>query len=79
MSRSDERRLDLPPRLEFTLDAFLDYVRYERKLSENTIQAYQNDLEQFLVMLDCHSPEKITEQDVQNFLIKCSFGFSEIP
>jgi integrase/recombinase XerC len=31
---------------------FLDYLKYERRLSENTFIAYTNDLEQFFLFID---------------------------
>lgn len=74
MSRSEERRLMLAPSLELSLDAFIDYVRYERKLSSNTVEAYQADLEQFLSMVPHNRPEEITESDVQQFLESQSEG-----
>lgn len=35
-----------------TLDSFIDYLRYEKRCSENTITAYQLDLEQFLLYME---------------------------
>ena len=33
-------------------EGFTEYLRYERKLSENTIAAYERDVDQYLRWLD---------------------------
>ena len=40
-------------KLKAAIDAFLSHLRDERRLSDNTLRAYQNDLQQLLESLDC--------------------------
>ena len=35
-----------------TLDSYIEYLRYEKRCSENTIIAYQHDIEQFYLYMD---------------------------
>lgn len=35
-----------------TLDSYIEYLRYEKRCSENTITAYQHDIEQFFLYMD---------------------------
>jgi integrase/recombinase XerD len=41
------------------VDAFLDYLRRERGVSENTLAAYQNDLSQLILFLQEKAPGKL--------------------
>ena len=46
---------------------FLDSLKYERKLSKNTIDSYQNDLEEFFSKIS-KSPKEVTKKDIETFL-----------
>ncbi len=35
-----------------TLESYIEYLRYEKRCSENTITAYQHDIEQFFLYMD---------------------------
>ncbi len=49
---------------------FLDYLRYERGSSENTILSYKNDLKKWFVFCrnEKHDPLEITQEKVSRFL-----------
>lgn len=49
------------------LRAFIEYLRYEKRLSENTIASYTKDIEQFFAWLD---GEHISLYDVDNILAR---------
>jgi len=55
------------------LDEFLNFMAYERNMSENTVNAYRIDLMQFkeyceIAKIDFASPETITLQDIRKYL-----------
>lgn len=54
------------------LDSFLEYIKYEKGLSANTIAAYRRDLLQFHAYLvsqqRAQEPQDITRQDIRRFL-----------
>ncbi len=51
---------------------YLNTLKYERKLSTNTILSYQNDLYEFCMFLNCNNDSikvlKATKTDIENFL-----------
>lgn len=54
------------------MEAFLDYLRYEKQHSEHTILAYKTDLKQFLGHLNTHKIETIQDanyQDIRNWMV----------
>jgi len=57
-----------------SIDAFLNYIRYEKRYSVNTYIAYQKDLEQFFSFLDENfkevqiNPENISHQMIRLWL-----------
>jgi integrase/recombinase XerC len=51
------------------IQAFTDYLRYEKRFSENTIAAYDVDLRQFSEFLSERYPDTKTE-DIDGFMIK---------
>ncbi|HQA07196.1 MAG TPA: site-specific tyrosine recombinase XerD [Syntrophomonadaceae bacterium] len=54
------------------VEKFLEYIKYEKGLSANTISAYRRDLLKFhefmLSQQRCEHPENITRQDIRRFL-----------
>ncbi len=42
-------------------DSFFKYIRFEKRLSQNTLKAYENDLEQFSDFIQSNFPESNTE------------------
>ena len=57
--------------MEFSvaLSQFLDFLRIERALSKNTVDAYQRDLSTFSLFIG-KEPSEISESDVQKYLIE---------
>lgn len=58
----------LPQGLSNPLWEFLHYVKFQKKLSDNTVSAYRKDLEQFLGDLACHHPSGIQTSHIMKFL-----------
>ena len=55
--------------MEYEITNYLDYLKYEKKLSDNTLKSYANDLEEFLKFFGpCSSSLKLEEKDIINFL-----------
>jgi len=68
--------------MQALLDDFLHFLRVERNLSENTLAAYQRDLERYCQFLSDRSitrPQNIKLHDIQDF-IHClvDIGLSEV-
>jgi len=60
-------------KLVFYIEQFIDYCRYERQLSEKTIQAYQRDLDQFLNFSQewgFHQWSQITQKQIRAWVSK---------
>lgn len=56
--------------LRLLLEAYLDYLRLECGLSENTLTAYRRDLElalEFLFQRDIHDTNQVTADDLRDF------------
>ncbi len=56
---------------------FLNFLRVERGLSENTVRAYRNTLRRYLVFLkerEVSDPLEITERDLTDFVMSLSGG-----
>ena len=51
------------------IEKYLEYLKFEKNLSDNTIKSYQNDLEEFSKFFSCDLL-KLRKSDVQNFLYK---------
>jgi len=47
---------------------FLDYVRHERGLSGNTLEAYRRDLADFTAWLDGRDPTRLSARDLGDYL-----------
>ncbi len=47
---------------------YLDYLQFERKLSENTIDSYQNNLNRFEEFLNGKPIQKVTKEDIFAYL-----------
>lgn len=61
----------VPPRA-FALDPFLDHLRFERGLSEKTLEAYEHDiarLAEFAVSKSRATPGELTKTDLRNYLL----------
>ena len=61
----------LPPDLERSYEDFLGYLRYERRLSDHTVDAYASDLLRYLAWLGRHGRRAIdgvTPLDIETFL-----------
>lgn len=56
------------------LNDFLEYIRLEKGLSENTENAYRRDLLRFFKWLESvgKSAESVTLKDLEQFIIKCT-------
>jgi integrase/recombinase XerD len=55
----------------FLLEPFLDYLAFERGLSDRTLSAYRRDLERFLAFLETRSrsgPSDVQPQDLREYL-----------
>jgi len=55
----------------FRLESFVDYLSFERGLSDRTLSAYQRELKKLLVFLEekgRHGPSDITPQDLRDFV-----------
>ena len=55
----------------FVLESFVDYLSFERGLSDRTLSAYRRDLEKLLVFLEEKGragPEDVTAQDLRDFV-----------
>ncbi len=55
----------------FRLESFVDYLSFERGLSDRTLSAYQRDLEKLLVFLERkgrNEPADVTPQDLRDFV-----------
>ncbi|MCJ7627347.1 MAG: site-specific tyrosine recombinase XerD [Longimicrobiales bacterium] len=55
----------------FRLESFVDYLSFERGLSDRTLSAYQRDLEKLLAFLDekgRNGPSDITPHDLRDFV-----------
>ena len=71
LDRTAEDRPRIAPELGRVLDRFLDFVRLERGLAENTAQAYSRDLERYTVLLTARGldgPESVSPADVSALL-----------
>ena len=59
--RSAKRRRDHPLQAQHLLRQFLDYLRIERALSDNTVQAYRRDLSHLLELHQADAGLALTE------------------
>ena len=59
------------------LEDFLDYIRSEKGLSFNTVQAYRSDLSSFIRFLNKKKVQEVKEEDIFHFLArKVSEGYA---
>jgi len=56
------------------LDDYLDYIRSEKGLSSNTIQAYRSDLSSFFQFLEGKNIQEVKEEDILHFLARKKAG-----
>ena len=51
---------------------YIDYIKYERKLSDETIKNYEYDLEKFVSFLKkngINSFSKVSQKDIEKYLV----------
>jgi integrase/recombinase XerD len=63
----------LPPNMDRAREDYLSYLRYERRLSDHTVDAYAGDLAQYLGWLARSgqgSPEQARTEDVERYLTR---------
>lgn len=51
------------------LNEYIDYIKYERKLSSETVKNYKYDLEKFLEFLKDKELENVNTNDIEKYLI----------
>ena len=56
---------------EKLINEFIDYLRFEKKYSENTIVSYQNDLKKALIFFK-NDFNNLTKKDFQNYIMQLS-------
>ena len=56
---------------EKLINEFIDYLRFEKKYSENTIVSYQNDLKKALIFFK-NDFNNLTKKDIQNYIRQLS-------
>lgn len=49
---------------------YIDHLKYERKLSDNTVNSYRDNLKQFLLFFENKNILNLTEKDVKDFISK---------
>lgn len=52
---------------------YIDYIKYERRLSKETIQSYKYDLNKFILYLTNHNIDnfnKVKTRDIENYLVE---------
>lgn len=67
--------------MESFIDAFLDYLRLERGLANNTIDAYNRDLRKYIDFLKKRGvtrPDKIERKDINDFLFQLRTKISPV-
>ena len=52
------------------IDKYLDYLKYEKKLSVNTLKSYQNDLQIFANFFAHQNLKKLTPNDIHRFIFQ---------
>lgn len=65
----------MKPKWDPLIDAYLTHLRVERRLAQNTLEAYSSDLKSFssfLTKQGCLFPGKVVEPDLLSFLIHLS-------
>jgi integrase/recombinase XerD len=50
------------------IDDYLQFLKLERGLSENSLNAYATDLNEFYLLSKVESPQSVTSQIINNFL-----------
>jgi integrase/recombinase XerD len=56
--------------LEKYLNYFLDYIRIEKNLSENTIISYKKDIEQYFELCSIKEPNQLNKLTIREYLSK---------
>ena len=57
---------------EVAIDVYLNYLRIERRLAQNTVEAYERDIRALWIFARKRkrgTPEKITEKEMLEFLM----------
>ena len=55
--------------LATTIDNYLDFCRYQKRLDEKTLKAYRIDLNQFSKDIPCSSINEITSETLEKFIV----------
>ena len=50
------------------IDKYIDYLKYEKKYSNKTIESYQNNLNKFNGYLDNKNIINLTPNDIENYI-----------
>ena len=58
------------------LDDYIDYIKYERKLSDNTINNYKNDINKYILYLKDKSIIKINPKEINDYINHISNNLS---
>ena len=57
---------------EILLDKYLDYLKFEKKLSLNTINSYGDNIKVFLTFLNNKKLVDVSSTEIRFFLVKFS-------
>ena len=71
-------RNDLSDGMDDLADQYINYLRVERGLADNTVQAYSRDLNRFFQFLESHSlsPLKVTQNRISEYVSMIGNGLS---
>ena len=50
------------------IDLYIDYLKYERKLSKNTVNSYSDNLDKFIIFLNNKITIDVDQKDIKEYL-----------